>query len=168
MLKLIKDGNVLEVMYPQTHFLAAWFLSLILVKLGILSHKAALVCAVLAVLLDLDHWIAYVIHERKLSIKKAWNVAAVTHDFEERTFIHHKTGFIVMTIFLILMLLFNRLVFWVAGIAYYSHMFLDYVHVWGRGKIIKFKEMGFGFQISGFEIILDFILLMGIIFLVLV
>ena len=151
-------------MYPQTHFLTALFLGEVLVRLGMLSHEAVIVCAVLAVLIDLDHWVSFIVRHGRFSLRKAWNIAAMSHKETERTFVHHKTGFIVMTVILLIMLLFNRLVFWVLGIAYYSHMFLDYVRVMEK-KMFKFKEMGFLMRITGFELALDVALVMGIILL---
>lgn len=150
-------------MYPQTHFLLALFLGEILVRFGILGQKAVVVTAVLAVLIDLDHWVAFIIRHKKYSFKKAWNAATISHE-NERTFIHHKTGFIVMVSLLVIFLFVNRLVFWVLGTAYLSHMFLDYVHVIERKKF-KFKELGFWMNITGFELALDFVLIFGIIFL---
>ncbi|MBW2963223.1 metal-dependent hydrolase [Candidatus Woesearchaeota archaeon] len=150
-------------MYPQTHFLAALFLGEVLLKLGVLSQKTVVVCAVLAVLIDLDHWAAFMIRHHEFSLKKAWNAATVKHE-NERTFIHHRTGFIIMAAILLITFLFNRLVFWVLGTAYLSHMFLDYVHVIEK-KNFRFKELGFWINITGFELVLDFVLIFVIILL---
>ncbi|MCK4589928.1 MAG: metal-dependent hydrolase [Nanoarchaeota archaeon] len=149
-------------MYPQTHFLTALFLALILVKLEVLGYYGALVCAILAVLMDLDHWIAFVFKKHKVSFLKAWNAATVKHADWERTFVHHKLGFGIVSVILLIFLLFNRLVFWVVGIAYYSHMFLDYVHGVERKKY-RFRELGFFFEITWFELALDVVLLIGIV-----
>ena len=76
-------------MYPQTHFLMALFLGEILVKLDLLNQKAVIVCAVLAVLIDLDHWVAFIVHHRQFNFRKAWNIAALSHKETERTFIQY-------------------------------------------------------------------------------
>jgi len=150
-------------MHPQTHFLVALFLGEILVKLEILSHKAVIICAVLAVLIDLDHWASFIIKHKEFNFRKAWNTATIKHE-NERTFIHHKIGFLLVLVFLLIMFLFNRLVFWVVGTAYLSHLFLDYIHVVGKKKF-KVKELDFWMNITGFELVLDGVLVIGIILL---
>ena len=57
----------------------------------------------------------------------------------------------------------NQMVFWVMALAYYSHMFLDYFNFGIKSKSFKFKEIGFGFKINGFELLLDGVLVLGII-----
>jgi len=151
-------------MYPQTHFLTALFLGLILARLGVLGYYGALACGILAVLVDLDHWLVFVITKRKISFWKVWNAATIKHIDWERSFIHHRTGFIILSLIITIFWLFNPKISWILGVAYYSHMFLDYVHVSFKKKY-QFKKIGLLFNMTGFELILDFVLILGIVFL---
>lgn len=162
--KFLKYKVILRWMYPQTHFLLAMLLALVLVKLEVIGYWGALACAIIAVLIDLDHWVAFVFKKQKVSFLKAWNTATVKHADWERTFVHHKLGFEIVTAILLIFLLFNRLVFWVLGVAYYSHMFLDYVHDIERRRF-RFRELGLFIEITWFELALDMVFVIGIILL---
>ena len=86
-------------MYPFSHFLFALFIGEIFVKLNLLNHDLALLVAVIAVLIDLDHFIYYSIKHKDWNLKHAWN-AAVSGREKERTFIHFKWGFLIITLLL--------------------------------------------------------------------
>ncbi len=91
-------------MYPQSHFLFAYLLGLIFVKLGFISHRLALVIGLLAVFIDIDHYIDHVIHHKIFSFRKAWNDASVRHELSERTFVHHTFGFVLVGIVVLFLL----------------------------------------------------------------
>jgi len=153
-------------MYPLTHFLISFFMGLLLVKYGYFSLIQAIFTGLVGLLIDLDHFISYVFIKKDFNFKNAWN-AVVKHKFEERTFIHHLPGFLIFTLILIVLFFINKVWFLILAIGYYSHMFLDYFNFreWSRIKEqIKFKEEGFRFKIPLYEIILDVILILLIIF----
>jgi len=154
-------------MYPQSHLLFAFLISLIFVKFGIFSYQTALLIAVFAVLVDIDHFIIFAVRKGDYSLRDAWNAGILKH-MKERTFIHYYLGFILITFAIILLFFFNRTWFWIIGISYYSHMFLDYAKL----NILKIKgtktikEAGFVEKISKFELMFDIFLIIGIILLI--
>ena len=151
-------------MYPHTHFLFAFLLAEILVKFDILSHKLAVLVALIAVLIDIDHYIYYGVKHNSWDIRKAWNAATVTHEKGERTFIHHSIGFFIITALIIIGFYFNKTVFWILTIGYYSHIFLDYVNlnILRIKRSLRFKEEGFVVDIPVHEVVFDLLLIVGI------
>jgi hypothetical protein len=156
-------------MYPQTHFLFSFFVALIFVKLGIFDYKIALFVALVAIFIDLDHYITFIFKYKEMSFKDAWN-KAVKGLYAGRSFIHHIIGFIVVTALIISLYFFSKTLFWIIGLGYYTHMFLDYAHL----NVLKIKEKmtikGFGIteKINKFEVLLDIFLLIGIALLILI
>lgn len=151
-------------MYPQSHFLFAFLIASIFVKYGIFDYKIALLIAVFAVLVDIDHFINFVVKKGDYSLKDAWNAGVLKH-MRERTFIHYYLGFILITFVIILLFFLNRTWFWIIGISYYSHMFLDYAKLNVlkiKGKV-TIKEAGFVEKINKFELLFDIFLIIGIV-----
>ena len=150
-------------MYPQTHFLFSFFLGEIFVKLGIITHKSAVIAGLLGGFIDVDHLIEFVRHHKDWNLKHVWNAAVVEHEICERTFIHHKLGFVLTTIFIVLLILINRITeVLVISFAYYSHLFLDYIPIDVRGmKKFTIRKEGFIIKLPLFEVIIDIVLLLG-------
>jgi len=155
-------------MYSQSHFLFSFFIALIFVKFNIFSYEIALLIAVFAVLVDIDHFIKFAVKKRKYNLREAWNATTVKH-FKERTFLHHLSGFLIFSVIIISLYFINKNVFLVVGLGYYTHIFLDYANL----NVLKIKgketikEIGFIERISNFELIFDIFLTIGIILLVL-
>lgn len=148
-------------MYPLTHFLISFFVGLFLVKSGYFSMLQALYTGLVGLLIDVDHFVYFVIKKKNLSFRDAWN-AAIRHSLDERTFIHHLPGFLIFNLLLIGLFFISKIWFWIFFIGYYSHMLLDYFNFkkWSEIKgNVKFKEEGFMFRIPKYEIVLDVIIL---------
>ena len=155
----VKKSTILVIsLYPLTHFLVALFFSELFVYLGILSHKLALLAAVIAVLIDLDHLFAYLFHHGQLSIRKAWNSSTVKHE-KNRTFIHHLPGFVSCLIIISILSLFHWQLSLALAIAYYSHILLDDLHFHFH-KTYELKEWGFVLKIPLYELLADFVLVL--------
>ena len=151
-------------MYPQTHFLVPFALAEILVKLGLFNHKLALIAGVVGVIIDLDHYLHRIIIHHDFSVKSAWNKAILQHDIHgERTFIHHWSGLVAVTIILLALFFLSWHVSVALFLGYYSHLFLDGLHLHIK-KRWKFKEGGLIFKIPVYEIILDIILVLILFF----
>ena len=150
-------------MYPQTHFLFSYVVGLIFVKFGVFNYKVAFFVALVGLLIDVDHYLKFIFSKGKFGFRDAFNRMA-RGLFGGRSFIHHKWGFVVMT-FLVMVLYFVDLSwFWIIGLGYYSHLFLDYVHL-NFLKIrekITIKKFGFVEKINKFEILLDVFFLVAI------
>ncbi|MBR9706051.1 hypothetical protein GOV14_03390 [Candidatus Pacearchaeota archaeon] len=155
-------------MHPPTHFLFAFLLGEVFVKFNLLSHELALIAGIIGLLIDLDHYIYYIIVHKNFSLKGAWNAAVVHHE-HERTFIHHESGFLLVTIFILLLSIFRLDWFLVVAIGYYSHVFLDYAHlnIFNIRKIIKEKEGGFVIRYPLYELIFGILILLGLVLLLL-
>jgi len=153
-------------MYPPAHFFLPLLIGEILVKLGIFNHQLAIAAALVGLLIDVDHFIWYVYKYKSWSLKKAWN-ADVRYHVAERTFIHHKLGFFLGTIIIIILFFINLNIGLVAAIGFYTHFFLDYVplNIFHMKKRIKENIDGFIVKIPVYEIIINIILIIGIIIL---
>jgi hypothetical protein len=153
-------------MYPQTHFLASLLIGMIFSKLGFFDYKIALLIGLAGMFVDIDHFITFVLKYKKMNIKHAWN-KAVNGLYAGKSFIHHYTSFILITLIIAGLFFYNKTLFWIIGIGYYSHLFIDYAHLnilKIKGKIIIRKE-GFIMKIKKFEVLLDIFLIIGIILL---
>jgi hypothetical protein len=151
-------------MYPFAHFLLPLLIGQILVKLNLFSYKLAFAAALVGLLLDVDHFVWYVYKYKSWNLRKAWN-ADVRYHVQERTFIHHKLGFVIGTIITVILLIININIGLVAAIGFYSHFFLDHIplnlfHIKGQ---IKENIDGFLVRIPIYEIIINIILLIGVI-----
>jgi len=151
-------------MYPTSHFLVPFFLAELLVGTGLLNHHHALIAGLLGVLIDLDHFIEYAIHHKDLSIKHAWNAAALHREISARTFVHHWPGFLIITGVVGGLFFVNLWVCLVIGLAYYTHIFLDYVSLnfFHIKKVESFTLEGLVLNIPLHEVILDVLLIIGI------
>ncbi len=155
-------------MYPQSHFLFSLLIALILAKLNIFDYRIALLIALVAVFVDIDHFIIFVAKRKDWKLKDAWNADVKGNFKNARTFIHHWLGFILITAIIITLFFINKNLFWIIGLGYYTHMFLDYAHL-NFLKIkerITIKEFGFIEKINKFELLFDIFLLIGIVLLI--
>lgn len=140
-------------MLPHTHLLVGLMLGMLAWKNDILTWELAIVVGLIAALIDIDHLYAYHKHHRDWSIKGAWLRALKFHE-PERTIIHHAYGFIAITILLIILGVFSPIIMIVGGLAYYSHYFLDHVHVKYEGLLRREKVT---IPLSYLEMMLDMI-----------
>lgn len=144
-------------MNPITHFLVSFVLSLLLFKLNIIPFEYALICGIISVLIDIDHYIEYVIHAKsnRFSLKAAWNNSIKLHRFKTRSFIHHWRGAFILTIIFVIILLFNWKISLILALAYYSHLVLDIHHL--TKKNLRLKIEGWFWTEPYSEIALDII-----------
>ena len=149
-------------MYPLTHFLFPFFIAQIFVKLNYLDYKLAIITGIIAVLIDLDHWIYRIIKFHEFNPKNAWNNAVKKHDPKERTFLHHKPGMILIASLTLILLFFSWKSALILALAYYSHILLDNLHLKLK-SYLKMEEEGFIFKIPFYEIIFDLILILLIV-----
>ncbi len=159
-------------MFPQTHFLLPFFLAEILVKFNLLDHKAAILAGLLAVFIDIDHYVAYVINHRykDFSVKRAWN-ASVIKQKRDITFIHHPLAFIVVLIILAILYVYNNSWLLIIGLAYFPHLILDGIEGGLRKynpRYFRIKKYGFMIDISYYELVLDIVLIISIIILLVI
>lgn len=162
-------------MYPQSHFLFPLLIGLILEKLGYVGYDFVLVAVLVGVFIDADHPIHHFFMTGQLSITATADDAFKRH-IDDRTFLHHKLGMIVMSLFLIIA--FAYFPYWALAVAvgYYSHMLLDHVTADGRlldnrtskdylGKTepIILNVCGYIVQIAKFEIVFDVFCVVGLV-----
>ena len=153
-------------MYPQSHFLFSFLIALIFAKYGVFDYKVAFLIAIIAVLIDIDHFIVFILKKHNYSLRDAWN-ADIGGKYKGRTFLHHYSGFILITIIVTILFFLDKTWFWIIALSYYSHMFLDYAKL----NILKIKgrmtieELGFKEKINKFELLFDIFLIIGIILL---
>jgi len=155
-------------MYPQTHFLFSFFIALVFAKLGVFDLKIVFFVALVGLFVDFDHYVKFIFKKKDFNLKHSWN-KAVKGVYHGRSFIHHWIGFVVLTLIFAGLYFLNITLFWIFGLGYYSHLFLDYAHLnflHIKGKI-KFKEFGLVEKISKFEVLLDVFLIIAIILFIL-
>lgn len=161
-------------MYPQSHFLFPLLVGFVLEKFGYVGYDFILVAVLVGVLIDLDHALHHFFKTGHLSITATADDAFKKH-IDDRTFLHHKLGMLVTTIFLIIA--FAYFPYWTLAVAvgYYSHMLLDHVTADGRlldnrtnkdylGKTepILLNVCGYVVQIAHFEIVFDVLCFFGL------
>ena len=156
-------------MYPQSHFLFSFFIGTVFVKLGFFDYKIALFIAIIGMLIDIDHYFVFLSKKkyRNHSPKHAFNLA-VKGIYRGRSFIHKRFGFILITAIILSLFYTNKTLFWIFGLGYYSHIFLDYMHLnilKIRGNIV-INEFGFVEKIGKFEVMLDIFLAIAIFLLI--
>lgn len=162
-------------MYPQSHFLFPLFLGEILVKLGYVDQQFVLVAVLVGVFIDLDHPLKHFFLTGELSLKKTWNAGIVKHE-DDRTFIHHKQGILIASIFFIIFFAFFP--YWTAAVAlgYYSHMLLDHFSTkkgfidnmtpqlyWGKWKHYSLVLFGLDIELAQFEVVFDAVMAIGLV-----
>tara|TARA_Y100000310_G_scaffold89923_1_gene87166 strand:+ start:115504 stop:115974 length:471 start_codon:yes stop_codon:yes gene_type:complete len=155
-------------MYPQTHFLFVLLLGLTFTKYGYLNWKLSLLAAFLSSVIDIDHYIEHIIHNKKdrFSLKKTWNDAIHYNKFYEWSFIHRWQGMLLVTLIVVILFIFNWTWALVIALAYYSHMILDYININYKAKhMVHIKEWKIFIDIPWYEIVFDLLLILGIIFL---
>ncbi len=146
-------------MDPQTHFLFPFVIGLLLAREGVFSLELALLCAVIGVLVDLDHYIEHIMlaKENRFSIKAAWNQSERFHRFQQRSFIHHLSGAVTLAIVFYFISFYNAKLAMAMAVGYYSHLVLDYVHL-KKEKFFRYKIYGFYLKEPWSELALDGVL----------
>lgn len=145
-------------MYPSTHFLFPLAISLVLVLFGFFNYYQAILTAFLGAFVDIDHYLHRIIYNKDFSLKSCWNKAVAHIDKRERTIVHHEKGFIIITILIAILIIFSLKYATIVALAYYSHFFLDNLHIKLKKKF-KLKKAGFKIQMPVYEIILNLILI---------
>ncbi len=149
-------------MYPLTHFLFTLAFAYTL-----FPFEYAVIIAILSVLLDLDHFLCHLVKKKNPNFRVCWNNAVLGKE-HERTFIHHLPGFLVVSGLIFFIAFLNSTTALAIAIAYYTHMFLDYVHF--KPKEIQKKSKWFGllFAPTLHEILLDLVLVIILFFFALI
>ena len=150
-------------MLPHTHFLFPFFVGLVLWKMGLWSWELALFAAIIGVIVDIDHYIEHVLHAKKnrFSLIATWNNSVKLHKFEQRSFIHHADGMVVLTLIFAIIVYYSWPIALALSIGYYSHLMLDYTPI-RKGKIWRLKLGDMYVSENSSELILDGLLLAGI------
>ena len=138
-------------MLPHTHFMVGLLLGLLAWRNGLISWKLAIVVAIIAAIVDIDHIYAYHRKHGDWHISGAWQRAIKFHE-PERTVIHHAYGFVVVTILLIIIGVFSPQFAIVGGLGYFSHYLIDHMHVTYEGKL---QEGKFTIPLSYLEILIN-------------
>lgn len=114
-------------MYPHTYFLVALLIGIITEKFGFISLPQAFLAAGIAVLIDLDHFFSFLSSHRPFSLRTAWRNAIGTHIAE--TFFHSFRGFLLFAAVKAIIFLYSSSWAITLAVAYWSHLFLDTVHI---------------------------------------
>ncbi len=118
-------------MHPHTHFIGGALLGALGYRLGLIQFHDILIIGIIAVLIDLDHYIYYIYSMKDANPWRFWN-RANDPDFIKkalgmRTFIHHYNGMAVIFPLLLLVTLFDIRLGFILLAAYVSHMVLDHL-----------------------------------------
>ena len=148
-------------MLPHTHFLFPYVIGLILNVFNVLHWKATLLAGLVGMLIDIDHYIEHIMHAKKnpFSIKDTWNNSIKLHKFEQRSFIHHWQGVLIISISLIVLYFFLPIYSLGIALGYFSHLFLDYVFHKKSDDKYEIKLFKWYFKISKTELWLDVVLI---------
>ncbi|MAG20314.1 hypothetical protein CL618_02675 [archaeon] len=148
-------------MLPITHFLVGLLFGLLGMKLGFFNIYFAILVAILAVAMDVDHLISYYLRHKEWSLKKCWNVAL---GVEENlwTFIHYWKGFVVILLGLIGLSFFSLSISYFIFAFYVPHFLLDQLHLYwvmNRGYKIR-KIFGMNILLYWLEIVIDLVVIL--------
>jgi len=157
-------------MYPQSHLLFSFLIGMIFFKFGVIDFQSAFFVGLVGMLVDVDHYITFIFRYKikDFSIKDAWN-RAVKGFYAGRSFIHHETGVVLITLIFVFLFYLNNYLFWILALGYYSHLILDFGHF----NILKikekmvFREEGFVMKINKFEVLFDIFLIIASVLLLL-
>ncbi len=151
-------------MHPHTHFIGGALLGGIFYRLGLVHAYDLLIIGVIAVLIDLDHYIYYVHRTGEINPFRFWNHANdmgyVSRNIGMRSFIHHYNGMAVVFPLLLVVTMLDLKLGIILLSAYVSHMVLDhlrYFHI----KIAPYRQeklFGLKFLWNGSEEILFIVL----------
>ena len=118
--------DLILVMLPHSHFIVGFLFGVVGWKLGFIQPFDILIIAILAVLIDIDHYIHYIIKHKDFNIIKTWNNGATKKEYQ-KTFIHHLSGIAIIVQLIFVLIWFNPRFGYIALAAYMSHMLLDYI-----------------------------------------
>jgi len=113
-------------MFPQTHLITGIFLSMILIKLNILSIEYAIVLVLVTVLLDIDHLITFIHECKKFSVKEIWDDGFYHHKHTKRTWLHFEKGILLVLLITTILIPINIQLAIAICIGYFLHILLDY------------------------------------------
>ncbi|MFC1690664.1 hypothetical protein ACFL0W_00660 [Nanoarchaeota archaeon] len=153
-------------MFPQSHFLLALLLGVIAYERGLLGLHIAFLVAILAIFMDFDHVISNLVFHKKFDLKKMWH-KTVYHIEHHETLLHNPIAFIVVSIIVGVVFIFNPVASLIIALAYYSHYLLDDLSIY-EPEMFKTKEFGWLFNAGREELILNGVLIFLIIILLLV
>jgi len=138
-------------MNPHAHFIGGILLGTLGFKLGFIQFYDILIIGIIAVLIDLDHYLFYILTERDLSPKRFWNMAnniKYAHkNIRMRSFIHHYNGMALIFPLLIIVLMLDIRIGYIGLSAYISHIILDHLKYFHL-NIAPYKNTEiFGFKV---------------------
>src|SRR3989344_5220079 len=141
-------------MYPHTYFLVALLIGIITEKFGFITVPPAFLAAGICVLIDLDHFFSALLRNRNFRI--AWHNAIGTHI--EETFFHSFKGFVVFAVVKGIIFVYSASWAITLAVAYWSHLFLDTVHVLLRDaaeKKFQWSDTSFAVRATIAELIVQ-------------
>ena len=147
-------------MNVPSHFLFPLFIGLVLKKFGLISYEMVILCALVGVFVDIDHYIENIIHAKtnRYSLINAWNNAMKYHRFQQRSFIHHIEGFILLSTFIAVMVFVDLNWAVIVAVGYYSHMILDYIPL-NQNKYMRWHISKIFFSETQGELNLDILII---------
>ena len=113
-------------MLPHTHLITGIFLSIILIKLNILSINYAIILILVTFLLDIDHVINFIYECKKFSIKEIWDDGFYHHKHTKRTWLHFEKGILLVLIITTILIPINIQLAIAICSGYFLHILLDY------------------------------------------
>ena len=148
-------------MYPPIHFVFPFMLTFLLYQYGILPFYLVFLAGFVGLFVDIDHYIEHVLYAKKdrFSLRDTWNNATTYHRFNERSFIHHWQGMLLLSLLFVWMAFFSWQTALAMAIGYHSHMLLDHVHLKHRhsiafqGLYLKTSETENGLMIASVVVI---------------
>lgn len=127
----LNQSHTVRDMYPPVHFLFPFMLTFLLHQNGLIPLYPAFLAGFVGLFVDVDHYIEHMLYAKKdrFSLRRTWNNATYYHRFNERSFIHHWQGLLLLSLLFAAMAFFSWQTALAMAIGYYSHMLLDHVHM---------------------------------------
>ena len=151
-------------MYPHTHFLVAFLIGEIFVSLGLITHIHALLCGIIAFLIDIDHYFSHGVKTKDWNFRNAWNSTVVKRDIVERMHAHHKSGILYLVMIGVSIFLQDIGLMSIFFVGYFSHLLLDYMglNIAKRHHIKRYRLGKYLMKISHYEWLVGLFALIGL------
>jgi hypothetical protein len=118
-------------MYPHAHLIAGFLFGVIGWKIGVISPNDIFIIALLSVLIDFDHYVDYVLHNKDSHPKRFLNSVASKKD-NHKTILHNLTGIAIIVPLIFILGWVDLRLGYIALVSYLPHMIMDHIDLVNR------------------------------------
>jgi hypothetical protein len=113
-------------MYPHSHLIIGFIFGVLGWKIGVIQTNDIFIIALLSVLIDLDHYLDYIVRNKDYHPKRFLNSVLSKKD-NHNTIFHNITGITIIVPFIFIIGWFDLRLGYIALVSYLPHMILDHI-----------------------------------------